>query len=85
MSLGMSISFITIGWVRAAVLMVSMIPVSVSGLGMREAVSLFLLKPYGISGEDVLGFSFLAFAATLLLIGAVGGLLEGKRQLLPGG
>ncbi len=82
-SLGINISFVTIGWIRSAVLIISMVPISVSGLGIREGVSLFLLKPYGVSGEKALAFSFLIFGATLLLIGAVGGLLEGRKQLLP--
>jgi uncharacterized protein (TIRG00374 family) len=83
MSLGINISFITIGWIRSAVLIISMIPISVSGLGIREAVSLFLLKPYGIPGEEAVALSFLVFGATILLIGAMGGLLEGRKQLLP--
>jgi uncharacterized protein (TIRG00374 family) len=82
-SLGINISFVTIGWIRSAVLIISMVPISMSGLGVREGVSLFLLKLYGVSGERALALSFLFFGATLLLIGAVGGILEGRKQFLP--
>lgn len=84
MSLGMNITFVSIGWIRSAVVIISMVPISISGLGVREGVLLFLLKPYGIWGEKTLAFSFLVFVATLLLIGAIGGLLEGKKLLLSG-
>ena len=83
MSLGIDISLITIGWIRSAVIVMTMLPISLSGLGVREGVLLFLLKPYGILGEETLALSFLVFGATLLLIGAIGGLLEGRKLFLP--
>ncbi|HET6465642.1 MAG TPA: lysylphosphatidylglycerol synthase transmembrane domain-containing protein [Nitrospiria bacterium] len=83
-SLGINISFVTIGWIRSAVLIISMVPISVSGLGIREGASLFLLMPYGVPGEKALALSFLIFATTLLLIGALGGFLEGRKQILSG-
>ena len=82
MSLGIDISLITIGWIRSAVIVMTMLPISLSGLGVREGVLLFLLKPYGILGEETLALSFLVFGATLLLIGAIGGLLEGRKLFL---
>ncbi len=81
-SLGINISFITIGWIRSAVVIITMVPISISGLGVREGMLLFLLKPYGILEEEALALSFLVFGATLLLIGAIGGLLEGRKLLL---
>lgn len=83
MSLGIDISLITIGWIRSAVIVMTMLPISLSGLGVREGVLLFLLKPYGILREETLALSFLVFGATLLLIGAIGGLLEGRKLFLP--
>jgi hypothetical protein len=61
-----------------------MVPISVSGLGIREGASLLLLLPYGVPGEKALALSFLIFATTLLLIGALGGLLEARKQIFSG-
>lgn len=82
-SLGINIPFIRMGWIRSAVVMITMVPVSISGLGVREGALLFLLNPYGVVGEESLALSFLIFGITLLLIGALGGFIEGRRLLLP--
>ena len=82
LSLGLDISFVTLAWVRSAVVLLTMIPISLSGLGIREGALLFLLKPYGVEGEEALALSFLVFAVTVLMIGVIGGLLEGRRFLL---
>jgi hypothetical protein len=60
-----------------------MIPISISGLGVREGALLFLLKPYGVWGEEALALSLIIFGITVLLIGAIGGLLEGRKLLFP--
>lgn len=83
LSLGLHISFVTLAWVRSAVVLLTMIPISMSGLGMREGALVFLLKPYGVGGEEALALSLLVFAVTVLMIGVIGGLLEGRRFLLP--
>jgi hypothetical protein len=82
-SLGINITFITMGWIRSAVIVITMIPISVSGLGVREGTFFFLLKTYGISGEKALALSFLVFSITLLFIGLIGGSLEGKKLFSP--
>ena len=78
-ALGINITFVAIGWIRSAVIIISMVPISISGLGVREGVLLFLLKPYGVIGEQALALSFLVFGVTLLFIGLVGGVLEGTK------
>lgn len=81
-SLGLDISFVTIGWVRSAVRLVAMLPVSIAGLGVRDGTFLVLLALYGIAAADALAFSLLVFAATILAVAVLGGLLEAKRLLL---
>lgn len=79
-SLGLELSFVTIGWIRSAMILATMIPISVSGLGLREGAALLLLTTYpGVGNEDALAFSLLVFAVTTLLIGLAGGLIEAKR------
>jgi hypothetical protein len=40
-----------------------------------------LLAPYGIAAADALTYSLLAFAATVLAVGLLGGLIEAIRFL----
>ncbi len=82
-ALGMSLSFATLGWVRSVVLLVTSLPISVSGLGVREGLVLLLLRPYGIADHDALAFSLLIFAVTVVAAGLVGGVLEAFRWLVP--
>lgn len=81
-SLKLELSFVTIGWIRSAVVFATMFPVSFSGLGIREGVLIALLKPFEVPEKEALALSFLIFCITLLLIGVIGGILEGKRFLV---
>jgi len=83
-SLGIDISFLTMGWIRSLVTLILMVPISISGLGVREGLLLFFLEPYRTSGGDTLALSFLVFTVTVLLVGALGGFLEGRKLLLAG-
>jgi uncharacterized protein (TIRG00374 family) len=75
-SLGMNISAITIGWVRSLAILATMIPITISGLGVREGVLILLLMPYGVIGEEAFAFSIFIFLTTVLLVGIIGGLYE---------
>jgi glycosyltransferase 2 family protein len=82
LALNIEISFLAMGWIRCAVVLITMIPISISGLGVREGSLLLLLKPYGIENDESLAFSFLIFIITVVMLGVIGGLLEGLRFLL---
>ena len=82
LSLGIEISFFAMGWIRCAVLLVVMIPISISGLGLREASLLFLLRPYGVQDDKALALSLAIFGATTVFIGVIGGLFEVRKFLL---
>jgi len=75
LSLGIDLSFINVGWIRSIILIITMLPVSISGLGVREGALIILLHPYGISATDAVALSFLLFTRTIM-VGGVGGLLE---------
>lgn len=81
--IGLAISLTAIGWIRSAVMAICLLPISISGLGLREGALLFFLVPYGISGDMALAFSFLVFSATLLFIGVIGATFEAKGFLGP--
>lgn len=75
---GLGVSLLTIGWIRSAMMVATMPPVSVSGLGLREGASLLLLSGYGIAPERIVAFSLSLFGVTALF-GLLGGVLEVGR------
>ena len=77
----LAIPLITLDWVRAMVLIVQFIPVSIAGLGIREGVLVFILPIYGISPGDAMAFSLLLFAL-IIVIGLVGGIFEANEVLI---
>jgi uncharacterized protein (TIRG00374 family) len=82
LSMDIEISFFAMGWIRSAVLLILLIPVSISGLGLREVSLLFLLRPYGVEDDKALALSLAIFGVTAVLIGLIGGLLELRKFLL---
>ena len=76
-SIGIDVSFTAMGWVRSAVILVTMIPVSISGFGLREGALLYLLHYYGVVADKTLAFSLLVYFITIFTIGLIGGLIEG--------
>ena len=80
-ALDLEVSLVTIGWVRSAVVLISMVPVSLGGIGLREAAFLFFLTPYGIGQEQAVAYSFLVFVVAVLFTGFLGGILECRTWL----
>ncbi|HSG64211.1 MAG TPA: lysylphosphatidylglycerol synthase transmembrane domain-containing protein [Gammaproteobacteria bacterium] len=76
----LEVGVLTLGWIRSAMLLVALPPVSVADLGLREGAAIATLSDYGIGNETALAFSLLVFA-TSLAVGLVGGVLEGWRWL----
>jgi len=74
-----SLPFVVLGWIRAAVQLLVFVPISISGLGVREGSLLLALEPYGVSGANALALSFLLFGIGLLT-GLIGGFLELRRH-----
>jgi len=64
-----------LGWVCTVITIVQMIPVSIAGLGVREAGLVLILQGYGIPAPQALSLSLTMFGV-MVIIGLVGGLLE---------
>jgi uncharacterized protein (TIRG00374 family) len=75
------LTFVQIGWLRSAVVLVQLLPVSFSGLGVREGTIVLLLQPYGIEGSLALSLSLLLFGKNLF-IGAIGGMIEARTLIV---
>lgn len=69
--------FITI---LAVVTLVTLIPITISGLGTREAALLTLLSVYKIPAEKIVGFSLLESFLAIAVCGLFGLLLLFKRK-----
>jgi glycosyltransferase 2 family protein len=72
---GLGVSWVAMGWIRSVMMVATMPPVSVSGLGLREGVSLLLLSRYGIAAEQIVAFSLSVFTVSTLF-GLLGGVFE---------
>jgi hypothetical protein len=70
-----------LGWVRSAMILATLLPLSVSGLGLREGTALLALATYGTGAEAAVAFSLLVFAVTILGVGMLGGVVEAARWL----
>lgn len=81
-SLGLGVSLISIGWVRAFTVFMTAVPITPSGLGVREVSVVMLLLPMGVSAAQAIAFSLLQFAG-LLLIALIGALFDIRRYLRP--
>jgi uncharacterized protein (TIRG00374 family) len=83
LSIGLSVPFVVLGWAQCLTNIATMIPLSYSGLGVREGTMVFLLRPYGVPGSGAVAISFLELIMTIV-IAAAGGLFEIKNLFLAG-
>ncbi len=81
-SLDIHLSYLTIGWIRVVLHTLMMLPISLSGIGLREGSLVILLQEYAVPASDAVALAFLLFALTLLA-NALGGLFELKNVLMP--
>gem|GEM_PF-7122661 len=63
--------FVQLGWLRSAVVLVQLLPVSFSGLGVREGTFVLLSQPYGVAGVLAECMSLLLLAKTCLSVPSV--------------
>ena len=82
-AVGMEISVWTQLWIRGVVLISAIVPISFSGLGIREVSIVKLMQFYGVPDEIALAWS-LAFFGLTIGIGIVGGILEGYEHFFGG-
>lgn len=72
-SLGLHVSFLTLIWVNSVVELVQLLPISIAGLGPREASMVYMLRFYGVADPVGLTFSLIIFLLRILtsLLGGV--------------
>jgi hypothetical protein len=82
-SLDLELGFAALGWIRAVMLLATLVPITISGLGLREGAAVLVLPAYGVGPDAALAFSLLVFAVGHVALGLAGGLLE-ALPLRPG-
>lgn len=74
-ALELPVAFETIGWIRSIIVFAMLLPISVSGFGVREATLVALLAPFGVDAAAAVGFSLLLFLKGFVF-SLIGGLCE---------
>jgi hypothetical protein len=86
-SLGISLPFAAFAGIVLIATLMTIVPVSINGLGFREAAYVWCLAAYGIGHEQALAFAVLVLAITLASC-AVGGIVyavtEAESQMRRG-
>ncbi len=79
-AVGIELTFVTIAWMRAAVALLLLLPISFSGVGVRDSALVVLTKAYGVAASVAVAWSFLQFCG-LLFIAAIGASIEARNFL----
>jgi len=80
LALDIHLSLVTIGWIRVVIQALMMLPIHLSGIGVREGSLVILLQEYSVPPSEAVALAFLLFV--IYLIGnSMGGLFE-LRNLL---
>ena len=82
LALHVELSFLTIGWIRVVLHAIMSLPISLSGIGVREGSLVVLLAEYGVSGADAVALAFLLFVINLAQ-NSLGGIFELKNMIRP--
>ena len=62
------------------ILLILTIPVTISGLGLRELIFIEIFKNYGIADQVAFSFSLVSDFAFTLIIGIIGGIIYASRR-----
>lgn len=81
-AMGLPLSFLALVWIRSLVFLITLMPIAIAGIGLRELGFVGALALYGIAMEQALAFSLANFALQLGMA-AIGGLLEAQRHFWP--
>jgi len=82
LALELPLSLLTIVWIHTSVTLLTMLPISIAGLGVREGTLTVTLAPYGIALGEVMALSLFMFMMSFIW-GALGGLIEGWNLFWP--
>jgi len=76
-ALDISVSIWVLGWIGAVITLLSLLPITFSGLGIREGSLVYLLGFYGVAPYSAVALSLLALLR-IISVASSGGLIELK-------
>jgi uncharacterized protein (TIRG00374 family) len=76
-ALDLHLGFFAVAWMRAASYTLTLLPVSIAGLGVRDAALIVFSEPYGVTAAAAVAWSSLIFAG-LVAAACAGGLIEAR-------
>lgn len=79
-SLSIELNFLEILLVFSISTLVTALPISISGIGVRESIYVLVLKNFGIASTDAFTLSLLVFSSGLITV-LIGGLMEIRDKL----
>jgi len=79
-ALNMEVAFTVISWIRSAVVILSNVPITVAGLGVREVSLVTFLSYYEVGVSDAISYSLLMFAM-FICTALIGGFVELARYV----
>jgi uncharacterized membrane protein YbhN (UPF0104 family) len=80
--LGLELGVADLGWMRSVVFLLTVLPITVAGIGVREVGYATFFSLYGIDGPIALAYP-LVLLSMQLLIGLTGAILESLQVMAP--
>jgi uncharacterized protein (TIRG00374 family) len=78
-SLRLPVAALSFCWIVPLTLFVTMVPISINGIGLRENAMVLFLGMHGVTGTDAVAYAWLLYAGSLVW-GAVGGIVYALRR-----
>jgi uncharacterized protein (TIRG00374 family) len=80
-SLGIELPFAAVAWMQSAVGLLILLPLTISGLGVREGMLVLATRTYGVAPAAALSWGLIQFASLLGIV-LIGGLIEARAWWL---
>ncbi len=77
-SMGLELTLLDWGWIRSVVILGTMLPISLAGIGIRDGILIYILSLYSVTADSAWALSILLLAVTTLWPAFLGLALEIK-------
>lgn len=82
-SLGLPLTYLDTLWIAALWILAGMLPISISGLGVREGATVAMLLPLGIGAAEAVSFSLLLLVCRDVTLAGVGSVFIATTRRQP--
>lgn len=79
-SMELGLTLLDWGWIRSIVILGTMLPISLAGIGIRDGILIYILHQYSVTANTAWATSFLLLAVTALWPAFLGLILELKNS-----